>query len=206
MNSGVKAGFRPPRRALAIGLWLVLASLGMLFVSSMLLYVLMRVHAFGHISDDPIQMPKLSWLSTVVLLSGSFTMHQAVAAIRRERGGECLKYLYISSGIAVLFLLVQSPCMSEILAAHRKLHDAAVVNQISGENVRVSIYGLVFILILLHAMHVLGGIIALAIVTYRTKRQRYDHEDYMGVQFAARYWHFLDVVWIAMFTMFLVMG
>jgi cytochrome c oxidase subunit 3 len=53
---------------------------------------------------------------------------------------------------------------------------------------------------------VLGGIVALAIVTWRTKRQRYDHENYMGVQFAARYWHFLDIVWLAMFTMFLVMG
>ena len=67
-------------------------------------------------------------------------------------------------------------------------------------------YGLVFFLILVHALHVVGGIVALGIVTFRARRRKYDHENYMGVQFAARYWHFLDVVWIGMFTMFLVMG
>ncbi|HEY1923474.1 MAG TPA: cytochrome c oxidase subunit 3, partial [Tepidisphaeraceae bacterium] len=65
---------------------------------------------------------------------------------------------------------------------------------------------LVFFLIMVHALHVLGGIVALVIVTLNARRQKYDHENYMGVRFAARYWHFLDVVWIGMFTMFLVMG
>ena len=78
--------------------------------------------------------------------------------------------------------------------------------KLPGQFAPVSMYGLVFFLILVHALHVVGGIVALAIVTLRTRRQMYDHESYMGVQFAARYWHFLDIVWIAMFTMFLVMG
>ena len=44
VTNGAKTGFRPPPRASAIGLWLVLASLSMLFISSMLMYVLMRLH------------------------------------------------------------------------------------------------------------------------------------------------------------------
>jgi heme/copper-type cytochrome/quinol oxidase subunit 3 len=189
-----------------IGLWLVLAALGMLFVSSMLLYILMRSHVFGHTSDEPIKMPMVAWGSTAVLLAGSFTAHRAVIAIRRERLGTCLKFLYITLALAVLFLIVQSPCMAEVLIQHRQLVTAAEANQVPGQNVRVSLYGLVFILILLHALHVLGGIIALTVVSWRARRQVYDHENYMGVQFAARYWHFLDIVWISMFTMFLVMG
>ena len=106
--------FAPPR-ASAIGLWLVLAALGMLFISSMWMYVLMRLHVFGRISDEPIHMPYIAWVSTAVLLSGSLTIHRAVAAIRRERLGTCLKYLYITCAIAVLFLVVQSPCMAQIL-------------------------------------------------------------------------------------------
>jgi len=64
----------------------------------------------------------------------------------------------------------------------------------------------VFVLIMVHALHVVGGIVALGIVTFNARHLKYDHENYMGVQFAARYWHFLDVVWVGMFTMFLVMG
>ena len=206
VTHGEKIGFRPPPRASTIGLWLVLAALGMLFISSMWLYILMRLHVFGRITNAPIQMPLLAWGSTAVLFAGSFTAHRAVAAIRRERLAICLKYLYITSALAFLFLIVQSPCMAQVLAEHRRLRDAAEAHKAPGEFTPVSLYGFVFILILLHALHVLGGIIALAVVTWRARRRRYDHENYMGVQFAARYWHFLDIVWVAMFTMFLVMG
>jgi heme/copper-type cytochrome/quinol oxidase subunit 3 len=204
--NGTKPGFRVPPRASAIGLWLVLAALGMLFASSMLMYVLMRLHFFGKIADVPIHMPAWAWGSTAVLLAGSFTIHRAVAAIRRERLAKCLQYLYLTSAIAVLFLAVQSPCMAQVLQQHRAVRARAVVAAAPGQSVHVSMYGLVFFLIVVHALHVLGGIVALALVTWRTKRQKYDHENYLGVQFAARYWHFLDIVWLAMFTMFLALG
>jgi cytochrome c oxidase subunit 3 len=199
-----KPGFRAPPRASSIGMWLFLAALAMLFISSMWMYVLMRLHFFGRISNDPIHVPTLAWGSTAVLLAGSFTIHRAVVAIRRERVGVCLKYLYITCGIAVLFLVVQSPCMAEVLAAHRAIADRAKESAASFSP--VSMYGLVFFLILVHALHVVGGIVALGIVTFNTRHLKYDHENYMGVSFAARYWHFLDVVWVWMFTMFLVMG
>ena len=160
VTHGEKIGFRPPHRASVIGLWLVLAALGMLFVSSMWLYILMRLHVFGRITNEPIRMPVIAWGSTVVLLVGSFTAHRAVTAIRRERLGICLKYLYITSALAVLFLIVQSPCMAQVLGEHRQLAAAAGVNKGPGEFAPVSLYGLVFVLILLHALHVLGGIVA----------------------------------------------
>ena len=164
---GAKPGFRPPPRASIIGLWLILAALGMLFVSSMWLYILMRLHVFGRTTNEPIQMPLLAWGSTAVLFAGSFTAHRAVAAIRLERLAICLKYLYITSALAILFLIVQSPCMAQVLAEHRRLRDAAQINKAPGEFAPVSLYGFVFILILLHALHVLGGIIALAVVTWQ---------------------------------------
>jgi cytochrome c oxidase subunit III len=206
VTQGEKSEFRPPHRASVIGLWLVLAALGMLFVSSMWLYILMRLHVFGRTTNEPIHMPLIAWGSTAVLLAGSLTAHRAVTAIRRERLGICLKYLYITSALAVAFLIVQSPCMAQVLGEHRQLAAAAEVNKAPGEFAPVSLYGLVFVLILLHALHVLGGIVALGVVTWRARGQKYDHENYMGVQFAARYWHFLDIVWITMFTMFLVLG
>jgi cytochrome c oxidase subunit III len=201
-----KSGFRPPPRASAIGLWLFLAALAMLFIASMWLYILMRLHFFGRISDAEIHLPYLTWLSTIVLLSGSFTIHQAVAAIRREKLQLCLKFLYVTCAIAVLFLAVQTPCMATILQEHEALSAQSSAGKGPGEFAPVSAYGLVFVLILVHALHVLGGIVALALVTARTRAGKYDHENFLGVQFAARYWHFLDIVWLGMFTMFLALG
>ncbi len=202
-----KGGFRPPPRASAIGLWLVLAALAMLFIASMWLYILLRLHFFGNqLSNAEIHLPYLTWLSTAVLLAGSFTIHRAVVAIRREKQDLCLKFLYVTCAIAVLFLAVQSPCMATILQQHLALAEQSAAGKSPGQLAPVSAYGLVFVLILVHALHVLGGIVALAVVTARTRAGKYDHENFLGVQFVARYWHFLDVVWLAMFTMFMVLG
>jgi heme/copper-type cytochrome/quinol oxidase subunit 3 len=67
-------------------------------------------------------------------------------------------------------------------------------------------FGLAFCLILLHAAHVIGGVVALWVVTVKAMKDRYDHENYQGVRHAAVYWHFLDIVWVAMLAVFLIMG
>lgn len=70
---------------------------------------------------------------------------------------------------------------------------------------RLALYGLVFFLVLIHALHVFGGIIALARTWQQARRGVYDHEHYQPVRHVALYWHFLDAVWLAMFFTFLVM-
>ena len=62
--------------------------------------------------------------------------------------------------------------------------------------------GMVVVLAILHALHVLGGIFALGIVAARSSVGLYDHERHWPVDFAAQYWHFLDLVWIAMIATF----
>jgi heme/copper-type cytochrome/quinol oxidase subunit 3 len=64
--------------------------------------------------------------------------------------------------------------------------------------------GILFVLILLHALHFVAGMIALTIVTVRGLKGRYDHEYHGGVRMCAFYWRFLDVVWLALFGTFLL--
>lgn len=64
--------------------------------------------------------------------------------------------------------------------------------------------GLVFVLVGLHALHFLGGMFALSIVTWRGLHGRYDHEYHGGLYLCAVYWRFLDVVWITLFVAFLL--
>ena len=71
---------------------------------------------------------------------------------------------------------------------------------------KIALYGLIFVLVLLHAAHVLGGIIALLRTGQQASRGVYDHEHYQPVRHVALYWHFLDAVWLAMFFTFLLMG
>jgi cytochrome c oxidase subunit 3 len=103
-------------------------------------------------------------------------------------------------------------------------------------NVRV--YGLIFFLILLHALHVVGGMIVLVVVTVKAHRGAYERPvvntdgaapatttpaaapsaapgspdaaradplDHDPIRHTTLYWHFLDVVWIVMFSVFLAL-
>jgi cytochrome c oxidase subunit 3 len=181
------------RSAKTIGMWLFLASLTMLFIAGMMLYVLLRSHAFGNAIPGRIHLPEALWASTGVLLAASLSIHRAVVNVRRERIGRFRIYLLTTFILAVAFLCIQFPSLLKILAIHR----AQASNGLR-------MYGLVFCLILLHALHVIGGIVALTIVTVRAMHGKYDHENYYGVRYAAVYWHFLDIIWLIMFGTFLL--
>lgn len=67
-----------------------------------------------------------------------------------------------------------------------------------------SLEGLVFVIVLLHVLHFTAGMIALATVTWRGLKGRYDHEYHGGLHLCAIYWRFLDIVWIVLFAAFLL--
>ena len=112
--------------------------------------------------------------------------------VRRERQPAFRRWLLASLCLGLGFVMIQVPAMAGLLAQHRELRKAGL-----------GIYGLVFVLILVHALHVVGGIVVLARLWLRGRKNIYDHEHFQPVRYAAMYWHFLDAIWIVMFLMFL---
>ena len=51
-----------------------------------------------------------------------------------------------------------------------------------------------------HGMHVAGGVLTLLIVIWQAMKGRYTQEHHLGVELFGLYWHFVDVVWIILFT------
>jgi cytochrome c oxidase subunit 3 len=189
----LKPGFHTPQRTSVIAMWLFLAALAILFFASMLGYAVFRVS--GKLSPPlgTLQFPALLWLSTALVLAASVSIHQALRSVRREQQEPLRRWVGITLILASLFVLVQTPALLSLLGTHSA----------RGETGH-TLYGMVFFLILLHALHVVGGVVALLVVSVRAARHLYDHESHLGVRFAAMYWHFLDGVWLVMFgTMFL---
>jgi heme/copper-type cytochrome/quinol oxidase subunit 3 len=188
---------RQRRQVANIGLYLLLASLSMLFASSMLVYLLIRTRIFGNYNQIPplgaIHVPLSLLLSTAIMLFSSYTIHLAHAAVRRERQAELRRHLLTTLLLAIAFILVQAPSLAILLRDHyTALHGSQ----------RIYLYGMIFVLIMLHAAHVIGGIIALSLTLKHAYAGRYDHEHHQGVRHAALYWHFLDIVWLIMFILF----
>ena len=181
-----------PPSAGTFGMILFLISLTMLFLAAITAYLVIRLTSSRSPRPGTLHLPHILWISTILVISVSVAMTQAVRTLRRERQQSFIGWIWIAIVLALGFLAVQAPAMAELLREHARLRSAGLF-----------LYGLVFALILLHALHVLGGMVALGIVAAQAHRGRYDHERYQPVRHAAMYWHFLDIIWILMFAAFL---
>lgn len=172
------------------GAWLFLGTLLIFFLSSLLLYALYALSR----RDDPYSSAVLPWsflTSTVFLVAISVLVHLATKTVRRDRFAQTTTLLATSSVAAIIFLGIQIVAMSEML-------EQTTLQAGNGRG----LVGMVVVLAFLHALHVAGGVIALGVVAVRSALGRYDHERHFAVDFSAHYWHFLDVIWIAMLAAF----
>lgn len=182
----------PSDQRFRLGGYLFLLSLLIFFLSSILLYGL---YAYWR-KDDPqsrTTLPISFLVSTACLLGISVLVHIATRMIRRERRKATTVFLGTSAGLAVIFMAIQFVSMIQMLNGPGMFFGTAK-----------GVVGMVVVLAFLHALHVLGGVVYLGIVACRSAEGRYDHERHWPVDFAAQYWHFLDVIWIFMLAAFYV--
>ena len=133
------------------------------------------------------------WLSylplwnTIILLTSSVTVHFAHTAVKERNSGGIKKWLGITVGLGVLFLILQA---LEYYEAYAHL----------GLTLDSGIYGSTFFLLTgFHGFHVTLGTVILIIQWYRSFRGDHQPDDCFGFEAASWYWHFVDVVWVCLF-------
>jgi cytochrome c oxidase subunit 3 len=169
-----------------------LVSLSILFAASLVAVVLVRARAPQWIPAGAAPLPWGLWASTVVLLGSGASMQGAVAAIRRGKQPVSARLLVATLILGVTFLVLQGLNWRRML-----VEDALLATE--------SLYAWSFyVLTALHALHVVGGLVPLAITTRRAARGAYSWADFQGVRLVAMYWHFLHAVWIVLFAVLLL--
>jgi heme/copper-type cytochrome/quinol oxidase subunit 3 len=213
---------------LGCGMAIFLSSLSMLFLAGMLGLVYLHVNASappGTVPPPPLPlgegwgegrspsgppqgMPPILWLSTLLLILGSLTISRAAASARAARQRALQVWLIVTAALAVGFLVNQVPALAELLDRHfellRQVRQASDA-QPAAFDPRRYLFGLIFFLIVVHALHVLGGLVALTWATVRAFGTRPAPGTDSSVRFTAVYWHFLGVVWLVMFAGFLIL-
>lgn len=175
------------------GAYLLLISLGVFFLASLVLYAIYVSLRLGREAGDiiPFYLPPSFLLTTVNLISVSVLMHLAVNAVRNERQADFRRYVVIALGLSLVFFAIQGIGMfwmiQQLLGPHKTMQN---------------LYGFTLFLVLVHALHVIGGIAGLVLLVFGMARQNYDHERHFPVRFCALYWHFLDAVWVLMLACF----
>lgn len=176
---------------------LFIASLTMFFLATLATYIIIRTQAFQPIQREyvALSIPVSFWISTGLLLIVSFFLERAWWCVRRELREGFLFSLRAAFWSAILFTEIQGLGMAQLLVQH--------FGQIDGST---KAFGMSFTIAFIHTLHVLGGLVFLGFIWVLACRQRLDHERDWAVRHCAGYWHFLDVVWLAMLSTFMITG
>ncbi len=162
----------------------VLAAVAMLFVAFTTAYLARRQEA----GWTPIALPAVLWLNTAVLLASSGTFEWARARLVRADPAGARHGLGWTAGLGAAFVIGQ-------IAAWRQLAAQGVY---LASNPHSSFF---YLLTGAHGLHLLGGLVALAVVIVRAHRNRYTPAAHTGLAVCALYWHFMDALWLYLFAL-----
>jgi len=171
-----------------MGLWVFLGSECMFFACLIATYMAYKGKSLaGPYPHEILNIP-LTSISTFVLLMSSLLMVLALAAVR---GGDALGaklWLLGTALFGMIFLGFQAYEFTEF--AHR------------GLTLEANLFGATFFVLTgFHGAHVSAGVIWLVSLWVLALRNRLTPADSMLVETAGLYWHFVDIVWIAIFTL-----
>ncbi len=123
-------------------------------------------------------------INTAILVASSFTMHWALVSAKRNRRLGLIVGLALTLAMGLTFLALQM----------REYHNLGFV---PSDGAFPSTF---FALTGLHGMHVFVGATLLTIALVRSIRGHYSPDAHLGLEVTGLYWHFVDVVWIFLFT------
>jgi cytochrome c oxidase subunit 3 len=176
----------PPASFRRMGMWLLLASLGMLFGAALVGFLVLRMRAEQWPPPGTPPLPGGLWVSTGLLMVLSLALVMAVHAARAGRMPALNRMLGVSVLLAVAFLAAQISNWIR-MAAHSVLPDQSLF------------VWFFYLLTILHAAHVFVGLVPLVVVTVRARAGRYTPDNHEAIHLVGMYWHFLLVTWVVIF-------
>ena len=167
-------------------LWVGIASILMMFAGLTSAYLVKR--------EQPgwtnFQVPLIFWYSTATILVSSLTMYIALKSFRERSMIKYKRLVAVTALLGILFMVLQ-------FFGFRQLWLSGMVLRGSGAA------QFLYIIAGLHALHVLGGVIAVLTLFVRSGNARIRSYNSVPVEVVSTYWHFVDLLWIYLFIFFL---
>jgi len=168
-----------------LGMLLLIASEVMLFGAFFTAYFFIRVVNEFPWPPEGFHLPKfVAGVNTLILVTSSFTVHWALQSIRRGNRSGLQSGLVLTLLMGLTFLLTQ-------------LIEYARIGFAPHDNAFATVF---FSLTGLHGAHVFIGLTILFFMTVRSFRGHFTPDHHHGVELAGIYWHFVDVMWIVVYS------
>lgn len=170
-------------------LWIAIGSITMMFAGFTSAYIVKSNQA----GWEPVQMPKIFYLSTIIILISSLTVFLAQKAMAAREMAKYRMLIAITLTLGLAFVVTQFVGFSQLWAQKITFQD--------------SVAGSFFYIITgVHAFHVIGGVVALIVLLLRAYNAKVKFYSTAPVETAGLYWHFVDLLWIYLFVFFLLVA
>ncbi len=171
-------------------LWVAIGSIVMMFAGLTSAYIVKSSQA----SWQSVGMPAIFWGSTVTIVLSSLSMHLALRSFKHREMTRYRMFISVTFLLGVIFVACQ-------WIGFRQLWDSGI--QFSGASGGGQF---LYVIAGLHALHVLGGVVALGVMFIRAFLGRTKIYGSVPVEVMATYWHFVDILWLYLFIFFWFLG
>lgn len=176
-------------RAKKMMLWFGIISLSMSFAGLTSAYVVSKERP-DWLTD--FEIPQAFYVSLALILLSSLTVHLAKQMIKKEEHSKGMMLLVATFLLGAGFIAFQFQGFSQIIANGYYFTG-------SESSITTSF---IYLVVLLHMAHIAAALIALLVVIYNHYKQKYAGGKTLGVELAATFWHFVDILWIYLFLFF----
>ncbi|MBZ4189055.1 cytochrome c oxidase subunit 3 [Niabella beijingensis] len=171
-------------------LWVAIASILMMFAGLTSAFIVKSNQAGWR----TFVLPNIFWVSTVLILASSLTMLMATKAFRSRAMQQYRGLLGITFLLGLAFVICQVFGFLQLWHNNVQFKGASGAGQFF-----YAIAGL-------HAVHVIGGVIALLIIFFKAITGKTKSYDTVPVEVMGMYWHFVDLLWLYLMIFFIILG
>jgi cytochrome c oxidase subunit III len=134
---------------------------------------------------NPLWLPAIV---TAILVSSSFTMQIAISRIRKGDRRGMNRAIAVTILLGAIFLFLQ-------------VFDYLTLVSSDNFGINSGVYGTLFYTMTgFHGAHVLGGVVGMTVILARGLQGQFSAKHHVAVEAVSAYWHFVDIVWIALFS------
>lgn len=175
------------------GFWVYIMTDCVLFASLFATYAVLHNNTYGGPSGAKLFNLHSVLAETLILLTSSFTCGLAMLAARKRLKGQVGWWLAVTFVLGICFLLIELNEFHSLAAGGNSWRRSGFLSSF-------------FTLVGTHGAHITCGLVWMAVVLYKVWQQGFTRANMRRLTMLSLFWHFLDVVWIFIFTIVYLMG
>jgi len=183
-----------------LGMWLFIFTELLFFGGLFIVYAVMRYKngtAFGLAAEE--LDVSIGAINTIILLISSATIAMSITAIQLKKKKLTIILLATTLILALVFLVNKyfewgAKIEHGLYPGSESLHQLG-----HGE---VLFFGLYYFMTGLHALHIIIGIVFIAVMIAKVQNEKLNVDRYVQLENAGLYWHLVDIIWIFLFPLF----